>query len=456
VDITYKLLLVTPYLIQLLILYLLWPSSKNIIFIKQLPFYTLAYFGGAFFLTNDAIFDYSLNNDNIELLIIIMMIGTICYISSIIINYKRAGKLDIFIIRKIDNINVKVINKSRVSIIIASLSLVGILFYIYSYTTMGFTPFLADDWMMAKYFGGEYQETYRGVAHFYRIALNLYTITAPFLIIYLLTKGNILSKIIYAILLISITFLTLLSLRRGLIAEPIILLILLFFIFYKNGKYLFITICCYFIIFAVGSSLNVLYYFIQGKLSTIDISAILEGVPDITDLLWFWDRFIGDKYGFSYGKTIYGGLIPYHYDWNPSVLTKLVIGADKNVGSGGFRLPFQVEGYYTFGVVGTIIWSLYAGYVDALQLKLFRYTILSAKNSFYRFYITIFFINIIVLIAKNLICMNIDSLFVIVVGLFIIKNIFYRDKNYPYADIKNNNVLQNIQPCRMKSWPWSS
>ena len=427
-DLTYKILLATPYLIQLLVLYILWPSSKNIIFFRLLPFYIVAYAGVTFFLTDDSIVKYSLNKDNIESLIIIMIVGTICYVGSLIYNYKIYRKLERWLINKIDNINVKALNEFRVFIIIVLLALLAIIFYIYSYGKMGFIPLMADDWMMAKYLGGEYQETYRGVAHYYRGALNLYAITAPFLIIYLFSRRSLLSKMFIAFLIILIMSLTLFTLRRGNLAEPIVLLFLLFAVYYQEGKYLIFVICCYFLIFALGSSANVLIYYFQGLETTVDISAILEGVPDINDLLWFWDRFLYDKYDFSYGKTIYGGLIPYHYDWNPSVLTKLVIGADKSVGSGGFRLPFQVEGYYTFGVVGTIIWSLYAGYVDALQLKLYRYAIINIKDSFYRFYLTIFFINITILVARNLICMNIDSLLIIVVGLFIIRNIFYKNR----------------------------
>jgi hypothetical protein len=427
-DLTYKILLAIPYLTQLLVLYILWPSSKNIIFYRLLPFYVFAYAGVPFFLTDDSIVTYRLNGDNIVSLITILSIGTVFYIGSLIYNYKYYNKLEIWVINKIDNINLKPLNEFRVSLMILLLAVSAIIFYIYSYSKMGFIPLMADDWMMAKYFGGEYQETYRGVAHFFRTALNLYSITTPFLIIYLFSGKNKLFKSFVFILLVMIMSLTLLTMRRGNLAEPLILMTLLFSVYYKNGKYLIFTICCYFLIFALGSSANELIYYFQGESNTIDISVILTGVPDITDLLWFWDRFIYDKYDFSYGKTIYGGLIPYHYDWNPAVLTKLVIGADKTVGSGGFRIPFQVEGYYTFGVVGTIIWSLYAGYVDALQLKLYKYAIINITNGFYRFYLTIFFINITILIARNLICMNIDSLVIIVVGLFIIKNMFYKER----------------------------
>jgi oligosaccharide repeat unit polymerase len=438
-DLTYKILLSSTYLSQLLVLYILWPSSKNIIFFRVLPFYIIAYAGATFFLTDDSIVKYSLNKDNIESLIIIMIIGTICYIGSLIYNYKIYRKLERWLINKIDNINIKALNEFRVSIIIVSLALSAIIFYLYAYSKMGFIPLMADDWMMAKYLGGEYQETYKGVAHFYRAAINLYAITAPFLIIYLFLRKNKLWKLFLAILLILIMLLTLFTMRRGIFAEPIIILILLFAVYYQNGKYLIFIICCYFLVFALGSSANELIYYFQGISTTIDISVILMGVPDINDLLWFWDRFLYDKYDFSYGKTIYGGLIPYHYDWNPQVLTKLVIGAEKTVGSGGFRIPFQVEGYYTFGVVGTIIWSLYIGYVDALQLKLYRYAIINIKNSFYRFYLTIFFINIAILIARNLIGMNMDSLLIIAIGLFIIRNIFYKDRFILYKIAKPFN-----------------
>ncbi|PMP87542.1 MAG: hypothetical protein C0173_08785 [Desulfurella sp.] len=195
---------------------------------------------------------------------------------------------------------------------------------------------------------------------------------------------------------------------------------LLFSIFYKNGKYAVRFIIFYLIIFIFGSSFNSLLLYFMGLTNNLNIKSIVYGVPDIEDLLYFWNCFITKNYEFSYGKTIYGGLIPYHYKWNISVVTKLVIGASANAPSGGYRLPVQVEGYIAFGIFGTIVWSIVYGLINGIHLRLTKFAISQIKDNFLKLYISIFLIELFNMLLNFFINMQIDVLFSIFIYYFII------------------------------------
>jgi oligosaccharide repeat unit polymerase len=421
----YKCLIFISLFLPFIIKFILWPSKKNIIFIQSIPFFLIAYTGGILFLFDEAIQKHSVSEENIFYLSVIMLIGSLFYTLSFLIAFKSKISIDRYIKSKIKKIY-SIFNTSfnyyfyKLKLVITILSILAIILYIFSYKKMGFVPMFAENPFAAKYFAGEYQDKYRPVAHFFRSALNISTIVVPFLLLIIFTSKKILLKIFYGLIFLTLIVLTFLSLRRGPIAEPIIFLLLLFFVYYKNGKYALYFIVFYLIIFIVGAGFNELFFYFLGLKDNIDIISIVRGVPDISDLLWFWDSFMKTHYEFSYGRTIYGGLVPYHYDWNPSVLTKLVIGAGKNVATGGFRLPFQIEGYIAFGIMGTILWSIIFGFINGIYLKLIKTVISEIKDSFIKLYIAIFLINFIYTILNFTIKMQIDKLFFIVICSFII------------------------------------
>ena len=72
---------------------------------------------------------------------------------------------------------------------------------------------------------------------------------------------------------------------------------------------------------------------------------------------------------------MYGGLIPGHYKWNPSVYTLSIVtpGLDVNdIGSGGLRLPLPVWGYVSFQWAGVILFSLLTGIFSGIFLGIIK------------------------------------------------------------------------------------
>lgn len=427
---SYKFFLLLPYVVQFLLPLILWRSPRNIVFILQIPMFLTAYPGGVFFLMDEVVSELDIPPENIFYLIMLLSLGTYFYVLTYIYNFKKSSKVEKWAINKVNYINAKPIaEKNTIVLMVFSLAFLTILFYAYSFMKMGFVPMFTEEPMLAKFFAEKYQETYRPVAHYFRMAVNLTGIITPLLVIYLFIKKNIVLKLVDILLLLAIFIFAILTMRRGIIAWSLLYLLLLYAVFYRNGKYIKYAVAFYIIIFMFGSMLNNIFGYVIGSADEIRLTSIFRGTPDIFDLLWFWDSFLKTNYEFSYGRTIYGGLIPYHYEWNPSVLSKLVIGADPALaGSGGFRLPFQVEGYYTFGVAGTILWSIFCGYIDSLELKISKYAILNRTGNFYSFFFAMLLINTVIMAGRNMLGMRIDTVFIIFINSIILFSLFYRLK----------------------------
>lgn len=438
--IEYQVILFLSFLIPFLIKFILWPSKKNIMFIQEIPFFILANLGGCVYLFDYSINKHSLNTDNIEGLVYLMLIGSLLYTLAFYLGFKSKLKIKNSIYIKIKKLVYKIdlrynLMIKKMHFLIAFLSIIAIIFFIYSYFVMGFTPMFAKNPLEAKYFAGIYQEQYLPVAYYFRIALNISIMVNPFLIIFIFNSHSYM-KYFYVILFVLIFILVLLSLRRSSLAASIISMIFIFVIYYKNSKYILHFSVIYFLIFIAGSATTAILFYFIGLNDDFDIIAIVKGVPDVSDLLWFWDSFIKNNYEFSYGRTIYGGLVPHHYDWNPSVVTKLVIGAGKNIATGGFRLPFQLDGYIAFGILGTIIWSIYNGLIEGIYLKSMKIIFEIKINSFLKLYFLYFFITFIYTILMFLIEMRIDNIVIIFLSFILL---FYVKKKIILRKIYDNN-----------------
>lgn len=389
----------------------------------------IGYVGGIFFLLND--FPHAFDADNIIHLLVILCLGSLAYCFF----FYAAFISNSFIDKKIMTLQIIILDKIReptldFKVVIISLSSMAIIFYLYSYISMGFVPMFADDPMSAKFFAQSYQDTYRPVAHYFRIALNLSSLLFPFLIILTFLDDEKSNKLIFALLFVCLTILTVLTLRRGMIASAIMNMLLCFALYYKRGKFMVLMIIFYFLVYSMGSISNSLFLYFLGMTEEINLLSVFWGMPDVVDLCEFWDSFITSNYEYSMGRTIFGGMVPYHYDWNPAVVTKLVIGASPDTPSGGFRLPFQVEGYYTFGILGVFLWSSFYGVVGGLYLKYIKHIIDNDRmEHFLQFFVLIFFTNMIFSIGIFLIKMQIDQLFNICVAALIILSTM---RKFPY------------------------
>ena len=412
---------------------MLWRSKNNIVFIIELPKFLIAYVGGTVFLFDETIDLRSINESNLVDLAALMLLGSLVYVFGYIVgfNIKSGFKKRFYIaVRKFGQVSAgDLLYKNSVWMhVILAFSVLCIVFYLYSFQVMGFIPMFADNPFAAKFMAGEYQETYRPVAHFYRLAQVLSAFTIPLLLGLTFWMRGI-KKVLPLLLTASILLLTMLTLRRSLIAGPALFFLLLYFVWYKNGRHVVAFTILWLLIWVFGSSLNsILATYIFGSSDSFKWISVVKGMPDIADLLWFWNEFIETQYPMSYGKTIYGGLIPYHYDWNPSVMTKLVIGAGKNVATGGFRLPFQVEGYYTFGWLGVVIWSFYYGFIGGVYLKLMRFVVESKyiKARFINFFFAIMLVVLVGMILHSLIKLQISVVVNAIMIAFILWLVFKR------------------------------
>ncbi len=241
-----------------------------------------------------------------------------------------------------------------------------------SFYVIGFVPILAEDPLQAKFLKGAYQNTYAQVAYLYRTSLyTLSTLLPVVLITWWLTRRPrlLLLAAVAAVLLAGAG-------NRG----PAL-----------TGLALFVGLLCArdrrtTIMFVAGIALlypfvgSTLFYLLgsvagsfQGIYADTDIfQVIASGTPDVSDHLLFLDRFLPYQ-DFTYGRTFYGGLIPFQYRWSPAVWTLGVLypGVDSNATvSGGLRLPVAIWGFTAFGWPGVVGLSSVSGFLLGLVSRL--------------------------------------------------------------------------------------
>ena len=102
---------------------------------------------------------------------------------------------------------------------------------------------------------------------------------------------------------------------------------------------------------------------------------IPSGAPDLFDQLNFLASFKSQNYPLTWGRTFFGGLVPFRYEWNPSVYTLVVSngGGDiSDIMSGGFRLSTALWGYTSFSWLGVVIIPLLSGFFIGQSIKLIK------------------------------------------------------------------------------------
>ncbi len=398
----------------------------------------LAYFGYLFFFFDEAYYEHSMKFENLKSLSYILFIGGLITALFTFVGYSASSKLKYILLKTTDSRLYSVVvrnNKLRNTIFL--LSFFGMLLMAFAYIKMGFIPILSENPMVAKFFANEYQEAYRPVAPFFRMGLNILILAAPFLVLYSFTNLNK-NKLLSMFTLLFVFLFLLSTMRRGPIGMAFVYILMLFSIYYKNGKYIVHFFVINFIIFSLGSAFNGLLFYLIGASDTFSILEIFHGVPDIVDLFWFWDSFQNGNNEFAFGRTIYGGLIPYHYEWNPGNYTKIVIGGTGNEASGGFRLPEAVWGYVNFGWIGVLIWSAWNGFIAGIRLKLTKVIILKYKDNLFHLFIAFFIFNLYYDFISKLLGWSIDALFSFVIGLYLIT--FFKFNNKGKVNDNINNI----------------
>ena len=407
---TFSKMIMTLALFEPVIIYAAcWPSSRNLVLTHYLPFTLLPLIGGIFYF-----FDYRIGllagaDPYLESLLLVLVVGAAAHAIAFYLSFRVETPLKDAMMRLMER--VKAVGHeapSRLVTFVTVLAIVSSALQLYAYAKMGFAPLFAADPLSAKFYSGQYQEGYAPVAPFLRLGFQIYVSVAPLFMV-CLPKG-IVKRIAYFFLVATAAGTILLSLKRGPLALPFVDFALTLSVFYKKGRYSAIFMIAYIGIFAFGAAANGILFYVIGLRPSLDPEVIFSGVPDISDLLMFWSGFQSRHYDLSLGRTVLGALIPYRYEWNPSVVTKLAIGATADIATGGLRLPDAVWGYVAFGYVGAVVWPAFAGAVSGIQASLLRSIVNRPDLSFFQFYMMYFVMCSITGFAASALAVSLDSL----------------------------------------------
>lgn len=258
-----------------------------------------------------------------------------------------------------------------------------------AYAVMGFIPMFAEDPFSAKQFKGVYRDSYYRVAYLFRFCFSIIQSSIPILMALAWYKRSrylvFLSLSAFAVIFI--------SLARGATATGVLFFLGIVAATKRGGLAWYIPLVL--LIFPFGS----VFYYVLGQVLEVQAlrsgyigetfsEFISNGAPDIWDQLDWFHGFIQGNY-FSMGRTIFGGLVPGNYPWNPQVwtLTYNNVGADiSEMVTGGLRLSTAEWGYANFGWLGVVLIPLLSGLFNGAMLEklknlLPRLTLLQATSA---------------------------------------------------------------------------
>jgi len=240
---------------------------------------------------------------------------------------------------------------------------------IVSFMVMGFVPMFAAKPYAAKFFRGEYQDSYLPVAIPFRSSYYIVVTLIPILgALWYETR-----RLKYAALLAVGAAAITATLNRGPLGEALLLLVGVLAA-RKSRRWSLLYLVAVPVVYFVGSTY---YYLLSEVLGILEVpkhysrvepgifALAAAGSPDIMDAFTLLSAFLA-RGAFTYGRTFFGGLVPFHYQWNPAVWTLSVIsGGDVNrLVSGGVRLPVPLWGYTAFGWPGTVLVPFLSGLIS--------------------------------------------------------------------------------------------
>jgi hypothetical protein len=342
--------------------YIVWPSRYNAL--QHLAV------GGSFvsIVVPAAILQvhHGYNADVVSLYINILVIGAIAYVLGLLLGDINGGGIK-------TNFSYDVMDsepyEARVVSITKVLLVTGIAGLLLSYAVMGFMPIFAADPISAKLFRGQYQAPYSRVSIIFRASFFILSTIMPIacIIWYKYRSRFFLIAIVASLLLMTA------SLARSGAFTGIVIAFAIVMSF-KSRTHFIILMTMLIGVYVLSS----FFYYLVGIRSYSEDTTIWQiitaGTPDIPDHLDFLTRFM-ERFDWTYGRTMYGGLIPGHYKWNPAVYTLVMVnpGADINdIGSGGLRLPLPLWGYVSFGWSGVIVFSFFTGMIGGAFVKMLK------------------------------------------------------------------------------------
>jgi hypothetical protein len=357
--------------------YLVWPSRYNIMAHLNLGFIFIAYFVPAIILHDQD--DYA--SDTVSLYTWILFTGAVSYV---------IGLYGGFVLKPLRMANFSFITlntdvyKTRIVKITKIFLLAGIFGLCLGYMLMGFVPAFAADPVSAKFFRGVYQVPFYVSIVYLSSFFILTTVTPIAIIVWYSNKKNKLFLIgaIIAVILMMV------SLSRGPAFSGVVLAVAIIMSF-KSRRTFIMLIMLLFGLYLFSS----VFYFIVGVRDYGEVSGnfkddhifwriVSGGTVDVTDQLNFLDFFDKDPI-WTYGRTVLGGLIPSHYEWNPAVFTLKVTNPGKDVTtlvSGGLRLPAPIWGYVSFQWIGVVLFCSLSGFIKGTLLKFTKHWIFKSKS----------------------------------------------------------------------------
>jgi hypothetical protein len=400
---TYSSIIVYYGVVSLLPLFL-WFDSRNIIFLLGIPFFIIAYLFGGYYFIDLAISKYGISLSTLEFYRNVLLSSAIVTSLSMFLGFHSGKNLvaDIFkiLISKVKPKSTKILNSKHI-IFLSFLS--AILFFTCFYG-MKFIPLFAESPLEAKFFSGPYQDLYRPYAIPYRLAIIFAQVCMFFLIFRIFELRRRLDILMFITLFIFL----ILTLRRFYIGTALLSFLMCYISFYKK-KLMLITVFLYIFVTAFGSASINLLLLISGRVDSLSFDSIIEGSPDIADHLVFLDRWLGNNWDFTYGKSLIGGLVPYQYDFNPAILSKLVVSNSKDVATGGFRLPVPILGYIAFGWYGIIFCSVAHGFLIGSTLRVYKF-FMTSPTTFGELVVTYYSLDALFALVNSTFFLNIDTL----------------------------------------------
>ena len=357
--------------------YLVWPSRYNVMAHLNVGFILIAYFIPAIILQDQNEF----SADIVSLYVRILVLGAIFFVIGLYSGFSiKPVRLANFSFIYLD----KELYKKRIIKITRILLITGVIGMAFGYLLMGFVPAFAADPVAAKFFRGPYQVPFY-VSIVYLSSFFILTTITPIAIVIWFTNKK---KNLFLIGTITAVTLMICSLSRGPAFGGVVLAVAIIMSF-KNRKTFILLIVVLISVYVFSS----VFYFIIGVRNLTEVSSsfkddhdflriISAGTIDIQDQLNFL-RLFNPNPIWTYGRTVLGGLVPSHYEWNPSVYTLKIVNSGQDINtiiSGGLRLQTPMWGYVSFQWVGVATFCLISGFLKGLLLKFTKYWIYKSQS----------------------------------------------------------------------------
>jgi hypothetical protein len=426
--------------------YAIWPSRYNISAHMSLAMCINAFVIPAFLTPIAARY----SADVVSTFALIVFCGAIFYLVGILVGYLIFPGFSFLYYEKLLAANFLTIRKA-VSKRICYWAIFAIIVMILSFCIIGFIPAFAADPLSAKYFRGQYQESYSSafnasiIYRVYGIGLKLTTLLIPLLLCLWLEKKKI-SYLFFAALAVAIASLTL---SRGQIGAGIIMVCGIYAV--RRGRKAFITyLICLPCIYCAGALLNYTLYAVFNLAvantllqKTSLAQLIANGTGDFADGLSFMEKFhFSPEY--TYGRTLIGGLVPHHYYWNPAIWNLHIVEPNLDVNdivSGGLRLPLPLWGYVAFGWIGALLIPLLNGCMNGLAIRYTKCYMQGSKSYVHLCFVLLLYVNFYGLFydVSKISNSNLPAVFV----MFSIMGIWR--KKHRYLTIEDHYKLTTIQ-----------